>query len=134
MGKGCCPRNHGFCCTPACLSPGVRVPQRDSGRWGSDQREGKGRAQCRRLGWRGTLRGHARRSGRLRGLQRLGSADTEPSALVDWAATGTSHGLVGVVPLASFSLNNSHSPNSQGNPLHSERCKLRLTHALELYV
>lgn len=48
--------------------------------------------------------------------------------------TRTSHGLVGVVLLALLSLNNSNSPNSRGNPLHSEPCKLRLTHTLKLYM
>lgn len=46
----------------------------------------------------------------------------------------TSHGLVGVVLLALLSLNNSNSPNSRGNPLHLEPCKLRLTHTLKLYM
>lgn len=42
--------------------------------------------------------------------------------------------LRGVVLLALFCLNNSNSPNSQGNPLQSEPCKLRLTHTLKLYM
>lgn len=83
---------------------------------------------------RGTLRGHATRSGGVRAVQRPGSADAEPSALAASAATRASHGLVGVVLLALFSLNNSNSPNSQGNPLHSEPCKLMLTHTLKLYM
>ena len=112
--KGCCSQNHGARCTPVRHLRAVPVPVRDSGEWNLHPREdagparGPGRAPC---GDRET------RSGRVGDLQCLNLVDRE-SAFANWVATRTSHGLMGVVLLALFSLNNSNSPNSQGNPLH----------------
>lgn len=131
FGKGCCFQNHGFCCTPVRHLPWVPVPERDSGEWGLHEGKAWG---GRGAGVAAPCGDHATRSGRERDLQRLSSVDVDSSASLNWAATRTSHGLMGVVLLALFSLNNSNSPNSQGNPLHSEPCKLRLTHTLKLYM
>lgn len=76
---------------------------------------------------------HATRSGRMRALQRPSSAD----GIFRLRKLSFDHHFprpCGVVLLALFSLNNSNSPNSQGNPLHLEPCKLRLTHTLKLYL
>lgn len=98
----------------------------------------KGRLGAARCRSRGTLRGP-------RDAQWERARFTVPElgrhglfSLLKLVCTRTSHGLMGVDLLALFSLNNSNSPNSQGNsqgnPLHSGPCKLRLTHTLKLYM
>lgn len=87
--------------------PGAPVP--------GGTREGGG-GRCAGAAPAGT-RGVRRESGAHSARARL----TRDLCPADWAATRTSHGLGGgggaVVVLALLSLNNSNSPNSQGNPL-----------------
>lgn len=132
---------HGFCWTPLRLSPGVPIPERSSGKWGFER---WGRREA------GAVPGVRHPEG-TRGAQWVGASLTAPGLGgcrtrclrrhcgdqdVPRPRRGAGRGVEGreAVLLALFSLNNSNSQNSQGNPLHSEPCKLRLTHTLKLYV